>query len=171
MRKLPKPHINIKNFKSRKLWLIAAAGILLVAGVAGALVFFVTNNQSRADCGALVQQSKELLKDNKTKEAYDILKSQEQPCELPDKNELKDAGKTAETIESIKFKGELAKAAYLSEDKQLAKDYAQKTDAALKDLSKEQREKIPDTEHTDLVYDMYAIKEGFYANSAESVSQ
>lgn len=172
MKKLPKFNINyIKKLERKKLGLVFVGCFALLVAIAGILYYLdrKSNNDRQVDCSALTQKSKQLLQENKPEEAYDTLKSKAGACgALPSEKELKDITTTEKSIELATFNAELAKAGYLSGDKEKAKEYAEKASVIVETLSQHQRQQIPENKRLNLYDDIYTIKKGIYIPNSDS---
>ncbi len=149
--KLKKPSLPAKYQNkvklSRKSLVIAASVVVIIIGAGTALYIKHQNDSSKkakVDCSQLVAETDRLLLDNKPGEAYSKLKPQEGDCgNAPTSDEVKDPNKTAQTLTIMQFNGNLARAAYLSDNKGEGKAYAQKVLDINKNLAQFQRNQLP----------------------------
>lgn len=158
---------NLKKIKLNKKPAIAFLVALLLLGLgAGAYVYNnrqAGNNLSLAECGKLREEAKQLLKQQKYAESYAKLQPHSRVCAKPlSDDEIKDQAKTGQVVEAAFFSAEAAKAAFLSGDKEQAKQYAEQAASMVQKMSQEQRDTIPQGERLSLYSDIYLVRDGDY---------
>jgi uncharacterized protein HemX len=153
---LKKPNLRIKRPNKKEAIFILA--VLFVLGI-GTGFYYWQNRLASVDCTKLANNSNELLKQKKYKEAYSMLKTKNTSCS--DVKSAKDKNNKDDPAGVAQFNASLAKSAYLSGDKAQAASYAEKfIDLNNKTLNDDQRKQIPN--QLNEMYSMYDIKYNNY---------
>lgn len=155
--------------KGSKLYIIMAV-IVIAAGAFAYIRFFSSDKaeKSTADCSVLTQESTELVRDRKFKEAYDKLNPNKDACLTPlSDEEIKKPDNTAYAYSLIQLNGNFAIATYETGNRDEAVSYAKEGLRIDSALSAEQTARVDQARISDLNIvriNMYKIKEGTYVS-------